>query len=186
MSVIRIATRYAKSLLELSTEQNKVEAVYADMQQMLAAVQNRDLLLLMKSPIVHSDKKIAVIDAIFKGKINELTLAYVHLLINKGREMFLPEIVAEYVHQYKVMKSITIVRVTTAVPMSDDLIATLVKKLQAAVVTADNIEIVTKIDPKLIGGFVLEFDDKRYDASVSNKLNELKSEFKKNLYIKEF
>jgi F-type H+-transporting ATPase subunit delta len=52
--------------------------------------------------------------------------------------------------------------------------------------TSDQLEVETRIDPKLIGGFVVEFDDKRYDASVINKLNELRVEFKKNLYIKEF
>jgi F-type H+-transporting ATPase subunit delta len=53
-------------------------------------------------------------------------------------------------------------------------------------ITHPNLEIETGIDPKLIGGFVLEFDSKRYDASVASKLADLKSEFTKNLYIKEF
>jgi F-type H+-transporting ATPase subunit delta len=186
MSVLRIATRYAKSLIDLAVEQQKLEPVYNDMQMLQSAVQNRDLMLLLKSPIVHSDKKIAAVDAIFKGKMDALTLAYMHLLIEKGREMYLPEIAREFVHQYKVLKHITTVRVTSAAPLSEDVMAALRSKLLESRFTSDQLEVETRIDPKLIGGFVVEFEDKRYDASVLNKLSELKSEFKKNLYIKEF
>jgi F-type H+-transporting ATPase subunit delta len=56
----------------------------------------------------------------------------------------------------------------------------------ASGITFDNLELQASVDPNLIGGFVLEFDNKRYDASVANKLEELKNQFSKNLYIKEF
>ncbi len=186
MSVTRIATRYAKSLIELAVDQNKFEAVSSDMNTLREAAQNRDLYLLLKSPIVHSDKKIAVLDAIFKGKLDSLTIAYLHLLVNKGREGYIPEIAAEYVAQYKVMKGITTVRLTTATPVSDAVLDDLRKKIMASGVTTDTLDIETKVDPELIGGFVLEFDNKRYDASAAHKLEELKTQFSKNLYIKEF
>ncbi len=77
--------------------------------------------------------------------------------------------------------------VITAAEMSDAVLADLKKKLLESEVTSDNLEILTKVDPNLIGGFVLEFDNKRYDASISHKLEELRSAFSKNLYIiKEF
>lgn len=186
MSVTRIATRYAKSLIELAVDQNKFEAVSSDMNTLREAAKNRDLYLLLKSPIVHSDKKIAVLDAIFKGKLDSLTIAYLHLLVNKGRESYIPEITAEYVEQYKVMKGITTVRLTTATPVSDVVLDDLRKKIMASGVTTATLDIETKVDPDLIGGFVLEFDNKRYDASAAHKLEELKTQFSKNLYIKEF
>jgi len=107
MSVTRIATRYAKSLIELAIEQGKLEQVSADVNTLKAAAKNRDLYLFLKSPIIHADKKIAVLDAIFKGKVDDFTLSYLHLLVNKGREQYIPEIAAEYVSQYKVLKHIT-------------------------------------------------------------------------------
>ena len=186
MSVTRIATRYAKSLIELAIEQGKLEQVNTDVDTLNAATRNRDLHLMLKSPIIHADKKIAVLDAIFKGRIDALTLSYLHLLVNKGRESYVPEIAAEFVSQYKLLKKITTVTVTSAAPLSDAVLAELKKKLLASDTTSDNLEIVTKTDPALVGGFVLEFDNKRYDASVSHKLDELKSQFMKNLYIKEF
>lgn len=186
MSVTRIATRYAKSLIELAIDQNKLEAVSSDMHTLSEAAKHRELYLLLKSPIVHTDKKLAVLDAIFKSRFDSLTLAYLHLLVNKGRENYIPEITAEYVVQYKILKGITSVRLTTATPVSDSVLDDLRKKIIASGVTTDTLDIETKVDPELIGGFVLEFDNKRYDASVTHKLEELKTQFSKNLYIKEF
>ncbi|MBK9335662.1 MAG: F0F1 ATP synthase subunit delta [Lewinellaceae bacterium] len=100
--------------------------------------------------------------------------------------MYVPEIAAEFVDQYKKIKKITSVRVISATPLSDSVLENLRAKLLGSGQTTVNLEIETIIDPKLIGGFVLEFDNKRYDASVANKLAELKSEFLKNQYVKEF
>ena len=186
MSVTRIATRYAKSLMELAIEQGNLTEVSADMTLISEAAHNRDLYMMLKSPIIQSDKKNAVLEGIFKGKINKLTMAYLALLVNKGREAYVPEITAEFVRQYKVMQKITTVNVTTATEMSDAVLDDLKKKLLASGVTAENLEITTKIDPELIGGFVLEFDNKRFDASVAFKLDQFRTNFSKNLYIKEF
>ncbi|MBP6810388.1 MAG: ATP synthase F1 subunit delta [Saprospiraceae bacterium] len=186
MSVTRIATRYAKSLMELAMEQGKLTQVSADIISLNEASRNRDLYLMLKSPIINGDKKIAVMDAIFKGKFDDLTMAYIKLLINKGREAYIPEISAEFATQYKTLQKITSVTVITAAEMSDAVLADLKKKLLESEVTSDNLEILTKVNPNLIGGFVLEFDNKRYDASISHKLEELRSAFSKNLYIKEF
>lgn len=186
MSVVRIATRYAKSLLDLSIERGSLEPVNSDMATLRSALQNKDLALLLKSPIIQADKKISAIDAIFKGKLDELTLAYLHLLINKGREPYLADIATEFGNQYKILKKITAVKVTTAVPMTDEVLNSIKIKIQQSGIAMENLEIQSTVDPKLIGGFVLEFDNKRYDASVLHKLDQLKSEFSKNLYVKEF
>jgi len=186
MSVTRIATRYAKSLMELADEQGKLTQVSADVIALADAVHNRDLYLMLKSPIIHGDKKIAILDAIFKSRFDSLTMAYLELLVNKGREAYIPEISAEFATQYKVLQKITSVTIITATEINDNVLAELKKKLLASDVTAEHLEIKTKMDPTLIGGFVLQFDNKRYDASISHKLEELKTAFSKNLYVREF
>jgi F-type H+-transporting ATPase subunit delta len=186
MSVTRIATRYAKSLIELSQEQGKLEKVHDDMKMLHEAAKNRDLHIFLKSPVIPADKKIAAFKAIFGSKMDELTLAYMSLLANKGREGYLSEISSQFITQYKSLKQITSVKVTTATPMGEDLLADLRNKLVSSGATTANLDIEIAVDPNIIGGFILEFDNKRYDASVSHKLEELKSQFNKNLYIKEF
>ena len=185
MSVTRIATRYAKSLIELAVEQGKLEQVNADMHRLANAMKNREYYQFLKSPIIHPDKKNAVLEAITKGTVENLTLSFVALLIKKKREEYVPEITAEFIEQYKRFKKITTVTVTTAAPMSDAVLSELKKQLLASGITFENLDIVTKINPELIGGFVLEFDNKRYDASVAHKLDELKISFSKNLYVRE-
>ena len=186
MSVIRIATRYAKSLIELAVEQGKLAQVQADVKVLQNAVKNRDLYLMLKSPIISNDRKIAAMDALFQSQFDSLTMGYLKLLINKNRENYLPEITAEFVEQYKVLNKITTVRVTTATPMSDAVLEDLRKKILDSGATSENLDLQTAVDPDLIGGFVLDFDNKRYDASAAHKLEQLKAQFSKNLYVKEF
>jgi len=177
MSVTRIASRYAKSLLDLSQEQNKLERVLADIQAFQKATEQRDFFLLLKSPIVNRDKKGVILKEIFSGKFDELSMAFINIILKKGREGYLGEIANEFVAQYRQLKQIATVKVTTATPMSDAALAAIQQQLQGSSKTATNIEIETAVNPDIIGGFVIEFDDKLYDASVAHKLGQLKKEF---------
>jgi F-type H+-transporting ATPase subunit delta len=183
MSVHRIASRYAKSLIELAEEQNKLEKITEDIQSFQEALKNRELFLLLKSPIVNSDKKKQIFKALFEGKYDELTLAFMNILANKGREAYMPEIADEYIDQYKRIKHISTVKLTTATELDDATVENIRKQLEASEVTDEHVEIIQQVDPALIGGFIVEMDDKIYDASVANKLDDLKRDFKNNLYV---
>lgn len=174
MSVQRIAGRYAKSLLDLAREQNKLDRVLEDVKSFQAASKNRDFYLLLKSPIVNARKKLSILDALFKDKYDEMTMAFLRILVNKGREPYLPEVAEEFITQYKKIKHISTVKVTTAKPMTAAAMEALKAKLTASDATAQSVEIETAVNPELIGGFILELDDKIYDASVAQKLEEVK------------
>jgi F-type H+-transporting ATPase subunit delta len=182
MSDIRAASRYAKSLIELAQEKGILEQVNEDMQLFSDVVaKNRDLELLLRNPIVKSDKKLAVINAIFKGKVNDLTLAFFQIVARKSRESLLKFIANEFKAQYNVYKGITEARVTTAVPLSPALRDELGQRLVAQ--TGQKIELEEKIDPTLIGGFLLRIGDLQIDSSVKYNLNKLRNKFKDNPYI---
>ncbi len=183
MSVQRIASRYAKSLVDLSVEQNKLERVLEDVQSFKEVSQNRDFYLLIKSPIVNASKKEAIVNELFAKKYDELTMAFLRILINKSREAYMPEIADEFIEQYKKLKHISTVRVTTAVELDEASLKAIKDKLLSSSDTEQNVELEVIIDPDLIGGFVVEFDDKIYDASVKHKLDQLKKDFTGNLYI---
>ena len=174
MSVQRIAGRYAKSLLDLAREENKLDRVLEDVKSFQAASKNRDFYLLLKSPIVNARKKLSILDALFLDKYDEMTMAFLRILVNKGREPYLPEVAEEFITQYKKIKHITTVKVTTAQPMTAAALKALEAKLMASDTTASSVEIETAVNPELIGGFVLEIDDKIYDASVAQKLEDVK------------
>jgi F-type H+-transporting ATPase subunit delta len=183
MSVQRIASRYAKSLLELAQEQNKLEAVTGDMENFKALLENRDLYVLLKSPVIGTDKKRQVFKTLFEGKFDKLTSAFLDLLTAKVRESYVPEIVTEYLAQYKRLMHISTVTITTATALNEKAMEAIKVKLLESKVTDEKVEITSVVDPDLIGGFVLEFDDRIYDASLSRKLEGLKRQFKDNLYV---
>lgn len=177
MSVIRIASRYAKSLLDLSIEGNKLDTILGDVKSLQNAVANKDLANVLKSPIIKGDKKKQILNAIFNGKVDELTMKFMDLVVLKGRESYLKDILDEFMNQYRQFKSISIVKVTSAEPLTDENITRIKEKLLASKVTADNIEIETVVDPSILGGIIIQVGDKLYDASVAHKLQSLRKEF---------
>ncbi len=183
MSVQRIANRYAKSLIDLAQEQGKLDKILENVQSFNEVCKNRDFKLMLKSPIVNTDKKSKIFDQLFGNKYDELTMAFLKILLKKGREPYLADIGKEFVVQYKVIKHISSVKLTTATKLSDAAIEAIRQKLIASSVTDEKVELQTVVDAELIGGFVIEFEDKLYDASVAHKLGLLKKEFKDNLYI---
>ena len=186
MSVIRIASRYAKSLIDLAVEQDNLERIREDIGTFQEAVKNRDLYLLLKSPIINAGKKQQVLDAIFGDRLDKTTNAFFRIILNKGRESVLPEIANAFVDQYKAIKHISTVKLTTATKLSDDTIERIKAQLTSSAATDSNIDLVTETNPDILGGFVIEFDDKLYDASVSHKLDQLRKEFSNNQYVKNF
>ncbi len=186
MSVIRIASRYAKSIIDLATERGELETVLSDMKGMQEAVKNRDLYLLLKSPVVKSNKKLSVFKAIFDGKLSTLSSEFFKIIMRKGREQYIPEIAAEFVRQYKDQSHITTIQLTTAHEVEQSIIDGIEQKLLASNVTDKAVEIENNVDESLIGGYVLKIGDKLYDDSVKGKLEKLKKAFSKNDYEKAY
>ena len=179
MSIQRIASRYAKSLMDLAVEQNKLERVLEDVQSFNQAAAVRDFYLMLKSPIINATKKESILKEVFGAKYDELTMAFLNIIVKKGREPHLPEIAEEFIAQYREMKGISSVKLITASPVNNELLESIKSKLMESAETASKVEITTEVNPELIGGFVVEFQDKVYDASVAHKLEELKKEFTK-------
>ena len=179
----RLADRYAKSLIDLATERSQLDIVRADMQYFSALCKaSNEFVNMLRSPIIKSDSKEKIILAITTGNINELTASFIILLLKKGRERDLPEIANAFVQQYNAIKGIHIVKLTTAVDIS----AEMKKLIESKVKLANNfqtVELVTETNADLIGGFVLEFDNKLVDASLAHDLREIKKQFKENHYV---
>lgn len=183
MSVHRVASTYAKSLIDLAQEQNKLETIKGDMESFQKATEQRDFYLLLKSPIVNPSKKGQILKAIFEGKYDKMTMAFLNIVLNKGREEYLAEIASAFMDQYKSIKNISTVKLITSAPLTAENLEKIRQKIQADAPKGETIEIETSVDESLIGGFVLEYDHKRYDASVAHKLDKIRKEFKDNQYI---
>jgi len=184
MSAIRISSRYAKSLLELAIEKGELERVYADMQIVNQAFRSsRELALLLQSPVVKTDKKVQIIGLIFADKLSNISLMFINLLINKGRESLLGEVTQSFITQYKIYKKITVVELTSAVAIDSGTRSKIMAAAES--ISTGTIELVEKVDPEIIGGFVLKVDDSQVDTTIASKLRSLKREFSNNPYIPE-
>jgi len=179
----RLANRYAKSLIDIAVEKSQMEAVYADMKYLENVCKaSRDFRSLLKSPVIKSDQKSKIIEAVTKGKISELSTAFISLLVKKGRESELVEIASAVIDQYNAIKGIHKVKLTTATPVSEELKQGIENKIRSER-GLDKIELETAVDETLIGGFVLEFDDNLLDASILRDLKDIKKQFSQNLYV---
>jgi F-type H+-transporting ATPase subunit delta len=180
----RVSARYAKALIDLSNERGELEKVHGDIQAFMEVAKNREFANMLQSPVIKSDKKASIFKAVFGDKISATTTAFFDIIMRKGRESNLVSIANAFVEQYKTLKNITTIKLTTASAASDEMIATIKGKLEKSGAIQGTVDLETAVDADIIGGFVLEFGDKLYDASIASQLNELKKEFSKNDYIK--
>ena len=179
----RLATRYAKSLIELASEQKQLEAVHNDMQYIQALCKaSRDFTNVLRSPIIKPDKKQAIVNAVIDNNISTLTKAFITLIIKKSREYFLPEITAAFVEQYNTFKNIHAIKLTTAVAISEAVKQNIQQKIQQET-ALQNIQIEEAVEEELIGGFMLEFNNNLLDVSILRDLKDVQKQFNENLYV---
>ena len=185
MQETRVASRYAKSLLQLTEEKGELEKAYEDMQLLAnTCKENKELILLLKSPIIKQDKKKAILNALFSSKMSKVSESFINIIVSKGRENYLPAIAKEFLAQYKVHKGIQTATVSSAVKLDEKTrkqIEEMVKKSSGS-----EVELLEKVDKDLIGGFVLRVGDNEINASIKSKLHKLSQEFSKNEYIKDY
>jgi len=181
----RSSTRYAKALLDLAIETGRADAVKADMLSLLSLLrESRDLRSMMSSPVIKADRKEAVLRTVFGNHFNPLTLDFLGLMAKNRREMYAEEIATDYVEGWRAHKGISKVTVTTATPLEPAQREALLRK--AAELASGTIELEEKLQPELIGGFVLRSGDRQIDQSIATRLDRLRNEFDDNLYIKDF
>ncbi|OKS87967.1 ATP synthase F1 subunit delta [Mucilaginibacter polytrichastri] len=176
MSETTVATRYAKSLIDLAKEQNALEAVRADMSLFEQTVKaNSQLEAVLRNPIIPQDKKTGVLVGIFGDKVNKMTLAFFKLVVSKGRAELLYPTAQAFVNQYDVFKHIVRATVVSAAPLSESNRIQVIDEVKK--IAAGEVILTEKVDASLIGGFILTVGDKQIDTSVSSSLTKLRKDF---------
>jgi F-type H+-transporting ATPase subunit delta len=173
MSVSIVASRYAKSLIDLAKEQGVLDAVYQDMILFKeTADKNRGLMLALKSPVVRHEKKSGILKALFESRVNPVSYAIFKIITKKNREAILDEIATEFIKAYNLYQGIQNASIVTTTPLTDELRKQFTDLVKSA--TGKTVQLAEKVDPNIIGGYVLRIDDRQIDASLRSRLNELK------------
>ena len=171
----RAAIRYAKAILETAVSSGKANKVNEDMKSIIATVNSSaDLKDFLASPIITSEVKMNVLSEVF-GSVQADTKSLFRLLQENKRFEILEAIATQFNAQFDEMNGVEIAKVITAFPITAELEAKILAK--AATISTKKLTIQNTIDPSIIGGFILRIGDKQYNASVSNRLQELKREF---------
>jgi F-type H+-transporting ATPase subunit delta len=186
MNVSLVAERYAKSLFELALEKSAAEEVYQDSLLISkACAESRELRLLLKSPIINSGKKLVILQEIFAKEITALSMTYLLIMVRKNRESFIPAIADQMIELYLAYRNILTVHFKSP-SLPDEKTRKQVLELMEKYTKAD-VDLKAEIDQSLIGGFVLNWQDKQYDASIRREIDDMRIAMAKvNLYKKGF
>lgn len=186
MAGFRAAKRYAKGLMQFATETNQAQQINQEMTDLKNAVSNsRELMNFLNSPVLDSKRKNAVAKEIFKD-FSQPSRNFIQLVINQGRGGILKEIAVQFNDLYNKLNNIHKAEVVSAVQLDDAMVQEIVDQARQVMGPDYAYEVENKVDPNLIGGFILRVGDKQVDSSVRSKLVRLKKEFDKNEYIPKF
>lgn len=169
----RVRVRYCKALSELAQEKKLEDKVLEDMKQLLNVLnESEEFNAFLQNGTLAPSKKKAVMHALFDKKLNALTLSFLDLVFNYEREPMLKAIVYHYIESARLAKGIRRATVTTASEIGVQFKDKLYKQLEKGI--GSKLEIEEKIDPDIIGGFILRVDDLQLDASIKGKLAKIK------------
>ena len=178
MDIGVISVRYARALLKSATEAKIETEVYQEMQTLARTyAEVPQLRQTIDNPMLSKDKKQALLLTAVGAKPSDLTKAFVGLVLREDRENVMQFIANSYVTLYRQQKNVIRGRLITAAAVSP---AT-EQKMRQMVESKTNgtVEFETEVNPDIIGGFILEYDTYRMDASVKAKLNNILNTLKK-------
>lgn len=176
MSVSRIASRYAKPILELAEEKKVLEEVMEDMANFVSLCnENRAFFLTLGSPIIPHLRKAEILNKIFKGKVNDMTLQAFNLVTRKNRADLLKNVAEEFINQYNDKKGLQEVSVTSSIKLTSKQLKGLEKI--ASDMTGKKPVVTEYVDPEVIGGYILKIGDRQIDQSISGQLKDIKLKF---------
>ncbi len=169
------AKRYVKAYFELAEQSGKLKEAASDMELIRDVIrQNAELQSFLRQPIIGSAQKYNAIQKIFGSKVTDLTQRLLKLLADKNRLDILQDIAELFSEHYKKHLGIVEAVLTTAVPVSRDIIKAFHEKVKE-LTGKDNAVLQTEVNPEIIGGFILQIGDLKIDDSIKGKLQKIKS-----------
>ncbi|HPZ42713.1 MAG TPA: F0F1 ATP synthase subunit delta [Bacillota bacterium] len=173
-----VAGRYAAALYDIASEKkNMVDKVESELKAIKGVIEdNPDLQRLLYHPQITPAAKKDLLEKLFKGKISDVTSNFLALLVDRRRETYLLDIMAEFIALANAGRNIITAQVTTAVELNDQEKGELNRVL--ARLTGKKIQASYDVDPSLIGGVVVRMGDKFIDGSIKTKLAALKERLK--------
>ena len=178
MDIGVISVRYARALLKSATEAKIEDAVYTEMQQLAKSyVEVPQLRFTIDNPMLSKEKKEALLLTAVGEKPSDLTKTFIKLVLKEDRERVMQFIANSYVTLYRQQKNVIRGRLITAAAVTPATEQKMRQMVEGK--TNGTVEFESEVDPDIIGGFILEYDTYRMDASVKTKLNSILTQLSK-------
>ncbi len=183
MAGFRAAKRYAKGLMQFATETGKGAEINREMIDLKNSIQSsRELAQFLSSPVLDSRRKNTIAKELFKG-FSPATQNFIKLVIDQRREGLLKQIATQFNQIYDHSNNVRTAEVISASELNDELVEEILGKAKAKMGEGFTYKIENKVNPDLIGGFILRVGDNQIDSTVRARLNKLKKEFEINDYV---
>ncbi len=170
----QIATTYAQALYDLAKDEQLTEEILTQLQALHAGfAAEPDFVRLLSAPNLSKEERCRILDDSFRGKVHTYVLSFLKLLTEKGYARHFADCCQAYEALYNTDHGILIVQAVTAAELTEDQRRRLTDKLQT--ITGKKVQLRTKIDPAVLGGIRLDYDGKRVDGTVQNRLDSIAS-----------
>lgn len=170
----KISTRYARALFMSAKEKMTEDQIYTEISAMgMVFDKYPEIEAALVSPSITDTEKEDLLSSVAGKKASEEVLNFIRFVIREKRVEYMPAIVRMYEHIYRKEKNIVISTLTSASELSKesfDSIQNFISKISGS----KNIEVRSKIDNSIIGGFILDIENNRMDASIKGQLSNLK------------
>ena len=178
MDIGVISVRYARAFIKSAIGMKLEDQVYQEMQSLYKSYLDvPELRFTIDNPMLPKDKKQTLLVTALGEKPSELSKKFVALVLREGRESTLQFMAASYITLYRKQKNIIRGKLTTATAVSPETEDKMRSMVEAR--TQGTVEFKTEVNPDIIGGFILEYDTYRMDASVRKKLSNILAQLKK-------
>ena len=174
----QINIRYAKSIFLLAVEKKLLEEIKQDIDFILQIFEeNKDIIVLLEHPVVKTFKKVEILKELLKSRVNDYTMSFLQLIVKNKRENHIKNICVDFIDLYKNHHGIKTAVLTTAFELTRTHKTNIKKSIEKTFNCP--IELNTKVEVSLIGGMIIQVDDKQLDLSVLRQINELRNQFLK-------
>ena len=178
MDIGVISIRYARALLKSATDAKLEDTVYQDMMTVAKSyVDVPALRQTIDNPMLSKDVKQMLLTTAAGPLASQLTQSFIALVLKEDRENMIQFMANSYVTLYRKQKNVISGKLTTAARVSAQTEQKMRQMVESK--TQGTVEFETEVNPDIIGGFILEYDTYRMDASVKSKLNNILNTLKR-------
>ncbi|MGH2460418.1 MAG: ATP synthase F1 subunit delta [Chloroflexota bacterium] len=173
MAASGVARRYARAVFDIAREEHDLDGWLRDLRVIRDVLQGTNLNALLENPGVSFEEKRHIVENTPLGRLGAKRRNFVLLLVENRRTGLIDDILSDYGSELNAARGVVIAKVTTAVPLDGEEIATVKRRLE--VITHQKVIVNLAVDPAIIGGFIARIGDRLIDASVVGRLSALRA-----------